>query len=50
MDLGASVHATASYNPESWTKQEAMLDAAIVLSVAESTIHRATKASTVPEC
>jgi hypothetical protein len=38
MDLGAIFHATASYNPESRTEQEAMLDGAIFLSVAESAI------------
>jgi hypothetical protein len=50
MDLAAIFHATASYNPETRTEQEAMLDAAIFLSVAESAIRRATRASTPPEC
>jgi hypothetical protein len=50
MDLAAICHATASYNPETRTEQEAMLDAAIFLSVAESAICRATRASTPPEC
>jgi hypothetical protein len=50
MDLAAILHATASYNPETRTEQEAMLDAAIFLSVAESAIRRATRASTPPEC
>ena len=50
MDVGAIFHATASYNPDSRTEQEAMLDAAIFLSVAESAIRRATKVSTPPEC
>jgi hypothetical protein len=34
MDLAATFHATASYNPKTRTEQEAMLDAAIFLSVA----------------
>ena len=50
MDLAAIFHATASYNPATRTEQEAMLDAAIFLSVAESAIRRATRASTPPEC
>ena len=50
MDVGAIFHATASYNPDSRTEQEAMLDAAIFLSFAESAIRRATKVSTPPEC
>jgi hypothetical protein len=49
MDLAAIFHATASYNPETRTEQEAILDAAIFLSVAESAICRATRASTSPE-
>jgi hypothetical protein len=50
MDLAAIFHATASYNPETRTEQEAMLDAAIFLSVAELAIRQATRASTPPEC
>ncbi len=50
MDLAAIFHATASYNPANRTEQEAMLDAAIFLSVAESAIRRATRASTPAEC
>jgi hypothetical protein len=50
MDLAAIFHATASYNPETRTEQEAMLDTAIFLSVAESAIRRATRASTPLEC
>ena len=50
MDLAAIFHATASYNPATRTEQEAMLDAAIFLSVAESAIRRATRASAPAEC
>ena len=50
MDDGAIFHTTASYNCESRTEQEAMLAAAIVLSVAESVIRCTTKTSTPPEC
>ncbi len=50
MDHAAIFHATASYDPATRTEQEAMLDAAIFLSVAESAIRRATRASTPAEC
>jgi hypothetical protein len=47
MDLAAIFHAMASYNPESRMEQEVMLDDSIFfLSVAESAIRQATKAST----
>jgi hypothetical protein len=38
MDSAAIFHSTVSYNPESRTEQEVMLDAAIFLNVAESAI------------
>jgi hypothetical protein len=50
LDLAAILHATASYNPETRTEQEAMLDAAIFLSAAKSAIRRATMTSTQLEC
>jgi hypothetical protein len=49
MDLSAMFHATASYNPVTRMEQEAMIDAAIFLSVVKSAICQATKASIPPE-
>ena len=50
LDQAAIFHAMASYNPAHRTEEEASLDTAVFLSVAESAIRRATKASTPPDC